>query len=368
MDKKVKFISIFYGPLSSRVGGGEVGNQRTIGLLNALGIQVIGVSKPYPKKNLLSPVQYIVETLAKISLLLLLIIKNKVMDRKVTLHISGFYFHLIYFELLIIIIGKLLKTNVVYEMRAGGVKRSFDEGSIIYKLCFKLAVKNSSHVLVQGQRYLDFIKTNFNSRCSHYPNFVENLESKCPKFIPVSNVQELNFVFFGRVCRAKGVDIAIDTISILCKKHSKNCTLTLIGDVSEAFQREMITHARNLGIEERVLWLPASSRDELFRKVSVCDFFIFPSMEPREGQSNSLTEAVSLGLIPLASNAGFNLELIGNSDLISFNNTADEYADMAINIVQSDTQDSLYKAILDNISKNYNRKNAMAALRKAYVS
>src|SRR5690606_24617907 len=89
---------LFYGPLGSRkkfvVGGGETGNLRTIHLLKKNNYNVITLQKPYPVKNTLGYAVYMVKMLLKIFNLFFLLITHKI-D---TVHISGFYLHLVYHE------------------------------------------------------------------------------------------------------------------------------------------------------------------------------------------------------------------------------------------------------------------------------
>ena len=57
----------------------------------------------------------------------------------------------------------------------------------------------------------------------------------------------------------------------------------------------------------------------------ICDelqkahFFVFPSQEKMEGHSNSLTEAMTFGVVPIVSAAGFNASIVGKNYNVQLN-------------------------------------------------
>ena len=62
-------------------------------------------------------------------------------------------------------------------------------------------------------------------------------------------------------------------------------------------------------------------------------FFLFPTEEPREGQSNSLTETMSFGIIPIATSQGYNRSTISCDELICDDLTAEAYSDKVMYVL-----------------------------------
>ena len=164
---------LFYGALGSgkfTVGGGETGNYRTIHLLKKNDFEVITLHKPYPVKNLVGYLVYSIRMLLKLFSFYRILLNSNIK----TVHVSGFYLHLIYHEFLLIVIARALNKKTIYELRGGGVIEAYKERSFLYRYIFKATVKKASVVLCQGKAYIDFLKTLTKVDVFYYPNYVFN--------------------------------------------------------------------------------------------------------------------------------------------------------------------------------------------------
>src|SRR5690554_2596104 len=127
-----KMNVLFYGPLGTRkkyvVGAGETGNLRTIHLLNKNNYSVITLKKPYPVKTIPGYAVYMLKMMLKIFNLIFLLMTHQIL----TVHVSGFYLHLVYHEYFMVLISKLFKKKCIYELRGGGVQEAFQQRSNIY--------------------------------------------------------------------------------------------------------------------------------------------------------------------------------------------------------------------------------------------
>ena len=82
-------------------------------------------------------------------------------------------------------------------------------------------------------------------------------------------------------------------------------------------------------------------------------FFVFPSAEKKEGHSNSLTEAMAFGVVPIASDAGFNSTVIGKQELIIHGFNAKEYADCIEQIWDSGNWRNYSQFIYSRVINNF---------------
>ncbi|SDM55339.1 glycosyltransferase family 4 protein [Kriegella aquimaris] len=324
---------IFYGPLgkanSKVVGGGESGNLKTISILEKLGFDVIQLRKPYSSESLIGKIRYILCLFFMPFLLLFKILKNR--DVQIV-HISGFYMHLIYQELILIYIVKLLGKNCIYELRAGGVKESYIVGSKLYKFFFRKAVLSSDVLLVQGERYVEFLNELAAKRIVHYPNYIMGLVT--PRKINIlGDNGRIKLVYFGRMSATKNVLFILD-VCVELKNKEIPCELELIGEGEFEYIEQIKEKIREEKLADFIKLSPPAFGSNLVEKLKDKHFFLFPTQEPREGHSNSLTEAMALGLVPICSDYGFNREIVSSDRLIITEFNTKSYSDLIIEIWQ----------------------------------
>lgn len=84
-------------------------------------------------------------------------------------------------------------------------------------------------------------------------------------------------------------------------------------------------------------------------------YYIFPSAEANEGHSNSLTEAMGCGVVPIVSTAGFNASICGNANLVAKDLIPETYAEIIkkIEIEERWKEYSVfcYNRVLDNYTQ-----------------
>ncbi len=319
---------LFYGPLwfnnRNRIGGSETGNKRTVQILTKLGFNTILLNKPYFRGGLVQSLMYpfkLIFTYLKFVWLL----STKKID---SFHLSAFYFYLIYIEYLLIVTSKLFKILAVYELRAGGAEMAYHDGSSIYRYFFKLTIKHADKVLCQGTESIKFIKKLTGVDSGYYPNYVMD-----DVFIPYSLSKRkpsgtIQLVYFGRIVPSKNIEFILEICNHL-KKENVDFNMHIIGDTNgnDAYLTMLKTLITKSKIENSVVISPGLPSAALFEVLLEKHFFIFPSRELREGHSNSLTEALSRGVVPIVSTAGFNRSIVGDDDLVIETFDAKLYAD-----------------------------------------
>lgn len=323
---------VFYGALGypdkQVVGGGESGNLKTIGLLSRMGHKVVKVYKPYPSKGIIGSIFYI------LNLLLVLpkvFIKLMALPKSTIVHVSGFYMHLIYIECALILLVKLCGRKCIYELRGGGVQSAYDDGSSLYRCFFRKAVLSSDLLMSQGEKYVKFLENLGAKSIFYYPNYLQS-ENLSEGFVDErTNSVIPKLVYFGRLSESKNVNFIIDVVKEL-KDRSFSFQLDFIGTGDASYVSLIQRRIEELNLASNVNFLGSIFGRALFDSVMDKHFFVFPSKEPREGHSNSLTEAMALGVVPICSTAGFNKEIVNNDNLVIGIFDAVEYANRIISI------------------------------------
>jgi glycosyltransferase involved in cell wall biosynthesis len=359
---------IFYAPTGKntapeKIGGAEAGCKRTVSILQKAGFRVILLEKPVKSNGVF---RYLYDMLCCYCRLLKLLFKNK----KGILHIAGFYLDVIYFEWLFLMTFKLMCRKVIYEIRNGNMMDAYKRRSYVYKTVQDSIFKNSSMILCQGMEYVKFLKEQYNISAHHYPNCLMN------DFIKPNHSRDfangIRLIFFGRIVQSKNIDIMIKTTSMLQEKYG-NVSLSLIGGYSVEYKQELLTLIQALNLPETSVSF-YGRRDFTFiaSQLKGSHFFLFPSQEEREGQSNSLIEAMGYGVVPIASKAGFNESVCGDKQLIieslSSESCAKQIEYIMDNQLWQEKSDFVYKRVTTNFTERIVGNNLISWYNQLFLS
>lgn len=363
---------LFYGAIGGmgtarQIGGGETGNKKTIGYLENIGFEIVAVGKPYPKNGKqFRSLRYFAHLL-KVFLLVSWKILTSPSIRNV--HVSGFYMHLVYHECALILVSKMLRRNVIYELRGSGVQRGYEQRSAVYRAFFRWAIANSNAVLCQGSRYKPFIQTFTDRPVIHYPNCNElHHLTRVPPFQDLAGTDIVRLIYFGRVVESKRPDISINVCSEL-RIRGIDARLEIVGKGNEYYLDHLRGLANSLDIQGFVSFHLPMETSDLVKFLTTSHFFVFPSQEEREGQSNALTEAMAVGVVPVVSNAGFNAEIVADEFLVVLaDDEPSAYCDIIIEVIRSGNWSTLSSNARTRVKKVYSEEVALGALRTAYCS
>lgn len=347
----------FYGSLpkegESPYGGGEVGNMRTIRMLEEAGYSVVKIRKiktpsSYSifRRNLSYPYRLIEGWIKTICTLLF-------RSRKTIFHLSGFAGVTIMNEFVLMHIVKMLGFKAIYELRGGGAVSFYENGSALYRLMFRYLLRHSDCIFSQGKENIPMINSLASTPVYHYANCVDN--GFAPTKKPQKPNDKINILFYGRLEEAKHVDLIVDVAAELQVKLP-NVNLTILGNgtkeyidfIRDAMESKLVKGSYEL--------LPGCAHDELKPIFEDKHFYIFPSTQIREGQSNAVTEVMSYGIIPIASPQGFNRSTIGYDELIVENMDPQRYSDVILKIIRDNSfqyySDLMYKRYRENYSQS----------------
>jgi glycosyltransferase involved in cell wall biosynthesis len=362
-----RYDVIFYGPLGiakSLIGGGESGNKKTIAVLKKNGFKIYVLEKPYLLnipviRSIIAPFQFFYK-------IFILIIKSNSFVSKVRIfHLSAFYCNLIFFEFLFIKIANLLNIKTIYEIRAGGMISAYKNRSIIYQQFFRATINSADSVLCQGIEYCSFLHESFNINSVYYPNYMED------KFVNKENIfvdrlkdETMHIVFVGRLSREKQIVLIIEIANKL-KEFGLKFQVNLVGNGDLEYLSKVKYKCDLYNLNDSIIFHGKMQLTEINKLLQNQHFFVFPTKEKREGHSNSLTEAMNFGVVPIASNIGFNKTIINNPDLIINNFEAVSYATRMIEIFNNRNlwkkySDEMHKRIKDNFTESIVSKTLLA--------
>jgi glycosyltransferase involved in cell wall biosynthesis len=352
-----KMNIIFFAPLKNKIpshdiGGAEMGCLKTLKIYEQSGTEVQLLPKPSKKAGVFSYVMGMFFVPFKLFLLLL---KNK----KSIVHIVGFYRNVVFLEWLLMQLSHLMGTPVIYEIRNGSMVDSFKKGHFLYKKLLKDLLLNPRIVLCQGEDYVRFIKEKWGVERTYYPNFLQD------EFVPSQyrkrDDESVKIIYFGRVAESKNILLMLDVLKILLD-NGLNSELVIIGASSADYKLKIDEKIEELGLSPYVKLLGRKSLKEIVEYLQISHYFLFPTNESQEGHSNSLTEAMGLGVVPIVSNKGFNASICGVQNLVIDDFEPTYYAEKIIEIEKTATWLSLSRFVQDRVKCNFTQSIVAAQL------
>ncbi len=182
------------------------------------------------------------------------------------------------------------------------------------------------------------------------------------------NREPINLIYFGRITESKNVDVVIKVLSILIQAgyHAK---LDLIGGCSQDYKRFLIKCEEKESIPVgKVCFHGKHDFDYISKLLTAAHYFVFPSTERKEGHSNSLTEAMAFGVVPIVSRAGFNESICGDNRLVVGEFTPQGFADRIIEIETMGEWDKWSHYVYKRVVDNYTEKQALMNLKQVVTA
>lgn len=336
------FAPIGKGTPIERIGGAEAGCLKTMSIYSDSGIIPIHINRPTSKGGM---IKYLVGMLLaplKLTLLCLLHPKSVV-------HIVGFYNKTACQEKVMVSIAKLLGHKVIYEPRNGSMVISYHKGNESYKKTLSYLLTKPDIVLCQGLEYVEFIQNTYGIKRSYYPNYIMD------EFVKPNNYMRGNIVrliYFGRVVPEKNIDVVIKTTSIL-KSSGLDVTLDIFGGYNAEYKKRLDALVESEGVKDLITFYGRKSFPLIAEVLRKSHYYIFPSAEANEGHSNSLTEAMGCGVVPIVSTAGFNTSICSVKELIAQDLEPKTYAEIIMKI-ESAKKWKIYSELCYNrVIENY---------------
>lgn len=353
---------IFYSPLGNRlapdkIGGTECASRKTIGILTDSGFRIILLRKPVLGK-------WTALYLVKIFLTWLNLLRLLIIHQKASLHVVGVYRGLMYVEWVFIVTAKILSHKTVYDIRNGDMIKEYENRNQLYKWGMLSLLKHSDSILCQGIDYVRFIEQKLGKPASYYPNYLRD------RFMtggyPQRDMKGCRLVYFGRIVPAKNIEIILDICKVLYDR-GMSLTLDLIGGCSDTYKTELEDRIREVGLSGNdVRFWGNKEFDIFFPYLQTSHFFLFPSDEPREGHSNSLTEAMGCGIVPVVSDIGFNRQVVDADELVVPDTNISSYADIVYKIWTTGQWENYSRRMYSRVAENFTESRVKESLLAAY--
>lgn len=368
MNKKIYFFACFGDWDKVPYGGGEQGNRRTLQLMRDAGYDVTTISK-YTKVYIENKMLLIIVVFSKMVWCLLKLFWVLLWGRRKNsiVHIGGIYYTMVYFEIALVCMSKILGYKTIYEMRGGGAREYYDTGSKFYRYAFDQIIKRCDCVFSQGLENYELIDSIVpNKERYYYPNYV--MPDFYPAKYPDKKLNPLKLLYFGRISKTKNVDLILDATKIIVERI-KDVELEIVGNFVESnYREELYSKVDKLGLQSIVTFKPACSHESLRDILRDNIFYLFPTSETHEGHSNAVTEAMAWGVIPIATPQGFNRSVINNGSLIVEELTPKAFAERVIQIVENGEVGKLSLSMYNRCINLYTAETAYISLKKEYDS
>lgn len=297
-------------------GGYQSNNLRTIEALQYRGIEVHALPYAQPES---SGIRKLIEYAVSFWLLALKVVTC---EKRSILHITGLRRIFIYPEIALVYLGKLKKCRTIYDVRDGlTLEAGHLNRSTIYRRCFTLILRSVDLVMVEGESQVPFVESLTGVTPVHIPNQVDL--TSIPSRIRMNGDKPKPVIAYAGTMRPeKGISTILEAAEIL-KNNGVAVTVRLAGTGDRNFIDDLRRRHRDLPVD----WLGAQTSAGVLDLFSTSHFFVFPTRWPGEGQSNSLTEAMACGAVPIVSDHGFNAATVGGCGaILSPNDSAAEYA------------------------------------------
>lgn len=225
------------------------------------------------------------------------------------LHITGLYKQFVLPELLLLRKARRLGYLTVYDIRAGSMLLYYQRLGAVYQALFRRVLREADRVMVEGREYESFVQQLTGQAPFYFPNHVE-LASLADRTSPPAGESPV-LIYVGRVNLDKGIATLLEAARVLGKRGSP-VRVWIVGPAEAALQQALARDYPDVDAQ----WLGSRSSQAVLDLLAQAHFFIFPTRHRGEGHSNALTEAMSMGCVPLASKNGFNASVIDDAGII----------------------------------------------------
>jgi len=154
----------------------------------------------------------------------------------------------------------------------------------------RMCQKRAKAILVCNYETKDKVPAHLCGKVHMFPVNSISKENIIESRTPVPRNDLFRILSVGRLRPLKGFGLAIKAYAEFSKKYPHS-TLEIIGDGIEETRLKLLT--RQLRVDDRVIFSPWLPRNEVLRRMELCDVFLFPSF--REGGGAVIVEAMAKG-------------------------------------------------------------------------
>lgn len=350
MKKQIHLYASLGNLKKTAAGGGQTSARRLVKVLSGLGYDVQTVNRIIPAytteslfdklhKGLgyfIDPIRYFIHLLFK-------------SRGKGAAFVIGYGGGLFPFYFLFVRIGKLLGYKTILYVKGSFTKDKYKSFSNYLKSSFSDGLKKVDLALFEGKDGQEITSQVCPSTKSVWlPNYIET--NFMPSGVAKRPTDHINLMYFGRLDPGKNILLIIDAFDLICKKYN-NVYLNIVGSGEKEYTRMVYDRIEQSPNKEKIVTKPRIEHEKLKEFLPLQHFFMFPTES--EGHSNALTEAMAYGVVPIASNRGFNLAVVGEDSIIVDDMTAMAYVDKLTKVIESGNFSNLSKAMFERVQHNF---------------
>jgi glycosyltransferase involved in cell wall biosynthesis len=301
-------------------GGYQACNRRTIEALLAAGADVRALAFPHPRAGGTRKfIEYAFGFLALYGRVL------RCQPGSI-LHLTALSVHFIYLEWVIVRLARLRKCRILFDLRAGAGLINYRERTALYRRAFDGTARAAHLCLVEGEELVPFLAESSRRPTYHFPNHLDTTRIPPRQDSPLPDAPTL--VYAGRIVPEKGVETMLESCRLMVGAGLMP-VVRIAGDGNAAY----LSSLRERYADLQVHWMGPLKSDDVLRLFSSAHFFVFPTRHFGEGQSNSLTEALACGCVPVVSRHGFNASVVSDAGaVLELDALPAQYAEEVTNI------------------------------------
>lgn len=298
MENKILLVGPDIGNKNSYYGGGRGGYTRNMALyleeFQYENIKLIPFFTTSRKKNDFFLISFLIRFIKDIFGFIFNLFFRKVN----AVHILGQYRMAIPREAAFVLISKLFRIPVIYEIKAGKFI-TFSSSSFIKLILKKFIIKKSELILCEGRVYVDYLKEKFQKESFYFPNVVSKKEIPPKRELQLK--EPIKILFVGYCYEGKGIFDLIRAINY--ENFNIKIELEIIGAESHEFSLWI----NDLKISDNLNIIRYGLQEHSFvlERMKYNDIYCYPTKHPGEGHNNTINEALMNNMIIIASDAGF---------------------------------------------------------------
>lgn len=227
-------------------------------------------------------------------------IKSLLQNRPKGVHILGRYRTAIVREFMIILVARIFRISVLYDLKAGHFIKWFSNTNFLFRWMAKFCLTHAQVVLSEGIPNIDFLKKELGIKSFYFPNFVPDVEvSPTPRKILSS--PELKILFVGYCIKEKGIFTLVEACNLAAVNFP--ITLTIVGQEHPSFTEWM----ENLKFENslHINRLGKQPHSKVLGQFMKNDIYCYPTSYQGEGHNNTINEAMMMEMVIVTTKQGF---------------------------------------------------------------
>lgn len=245
-------------------------------------------------------------------------------------HILGVYLSALPREVCWVVIAKIFRKKIVYEIKAGSFI-SASEKNKMHLWLSNIILHMSDLILVEGKIYIDYVYTRCGKKAIYFPNIVSYSEIAQQKEIQIN--YPLRILFVGFCYEGKGIYDLV--IALNSQKLGLNIQLEIVGAESLDFSNWITNLPENPKV--KIIRYGVRPHEFVLDRMGKNTIYLYPSRHKGEGHNNTINEAMMNSMIIVASKAGFMEDIIRDCGFLidTTNNVIENIENSIIEIISN---------------------------------